>query len=54
MFSPFPMLFGAIVLTDVESSCSKNTGHSRQHTGLVLNETVESVPIRAFHQSRSA
>lgn len=34
------------ILTDVESSSSKNTRHSRQHTRFVLDETVESVPER--------
>lgn len=30
---------------DVETSTGKNPGHARQHSGLVLNETIENVPI---------
>jgi hypothetical protein len=45
----FNVAFGISVLTDVESTSSENTGHSRQHTGFVLNETVERVPIEWYH-----
>lgn len=38
--------------TDVEATAGKNTRHAREHTGLVLDETVEQVALEGLLAGR--